>query len=139
MKDRPHIALTVDAVIFTAEADPSVLLIRRRNPPFKDRWALPGGFVEPDETLEAACLRELEEETGLKPDRVEQLQAFGDPGRDPRGPTVTIALVGHANPSAPLQAATDASEVGWKKLSDLPALAFDHAEIIAMAVEKVLR
>lgn len=139
MKDRPHIALTVDAVIFSAGADPSVLLIRRKNPPFEGRWALPGGFVEPNETLETACLRELAEETGLRLDRVEQLHAFGDPGRDPRGPTVTIAFVGHTDASTPLRAASDASEVDWKQLSDLPALAFDHADIIAMAVEKVMR
>lgn len=132
--DYPRPAVTVDLVIVTREAKPRVLLIRRKKEPFAGRWALPGGFVDLDETLEAAARRELREETGVKAGKLEQLQAFGDPGRDPRGPTVSVVFLAEVD-ADDLQprAADDAAAVGWFSLARPPALAFDHADILSMA------
>src|SRR5262245_63478055 len=91
--DYPHPAVTVDVVIPTCETKPHVLLIRRKHEPFAGQWAIPGGFVDEGETLEDAARRELREETGVQRDHLEQLQAFGDPGRDPRGWTISIAFL----------------------------------------------
>jgi 8-oxo-dGTP diphosphatase len=114
-----------------------VLLIRRKRPPFEGCWAIPGGFVEPHEPLEAAARRELREETGAEPVHLEQLQTFGAPGRDPRGWTISIAhlavLDGDEVASWDLRAASDAGEIDWFDLDDPPTLAFDHAEILAHA------
>ena len=89
--DYPRPAVTVDVVLVTREPRPRVLLIRRKHDPFAGTWALPGGFVDPAETLAAAAGRELREETGVAAADLEQLGAFGDPGRDPRGWTVSVA------------------------------------------------
>jgi 8-oxo-dGTP diphosphatase len=118
-----------------------VLLIRRKNQPFEGRWALPGGFVDPHEPLEDAARRELWEETNVEPARLEQLHTFGAPGRDPRGWTVSVAYLaileeGAAQALQP-QAGDDAAEVGWFDLCDPPPLAFDHADILACAREKL--
>lgn len=95
----PPLSLTADVIVFTILDDAlRVLLVKRGNPPFAGRWAIPGGFVEPGEPLERAARRELEEETGLRDVRVEQLYTFGDPGRDPRGRTVTVAYLALVNP-----------------------------------------
>jgi 8-oxo-dGTP diphosphatase len=114
-----------------------VLLVRRRNPPFAGQWAIPGGFVEPGETLEAAARRELREETGAEPAELAQLHAFGDPGRDPRGWTISVAYLAVLDPSAretqEVQAGSDADEVGWFDLEEPLALAFDHAKILSHA------
>lgn len=139
-RDRP--SLTVDVVaIARQQGRPLVLLIRRRKPPYQDRWALPGGFVEPQEPLEAAARRELREETGIVPQRLEQLHAFGDPGRDPRGWTVSIAylalVTGEDTADQSARAGSDAIEARWFDLDDVPALAFDHAEILAFAVRRL--
>ena len=88
MRLSPDNPLTADAIVLTRESSPRVLLIRRKHPPFTGAWALPGGFVDPDEPLENAVRRELREETGLDIEIWEQIQTFGDPGRDPRGWTV---------------------------------------------------
>ena len=130
--DYPRPALTVDLVLVTREARPQVLLIRRKRDPFAGSWALPGGFVEENETIADAARRELKEETGLDVNDIEQLYTAGDPGRDPRGWTVTVAHLARVDPAAlkPV-AADDAEEVGWFPLNDLPALAFDHAMILA--------
>jgi len=130
---RPEIKVTVDAVIFAERAGVKhLLLVQRKNPPFQDEWALPGGFVEIDEDLETAARRELKEETGIDADRLKQIGAFGKPGRDPRGRTVSVAYVGQvAFQSA--TAASDAKAVNWHPLDDLPTLAFDHDEIVAQA------
>lgn len=128
----PRPAVTVDTVIVTREAKPRVLLIRRKHDPFAGAWAIPGGFVDMDETLEAAARRELFEETGVQVKRLEQLHAFGDPGRDPRGRTISIVFLGRADAGAlQPQAADDAAEVGWHSLHRPPRLAFDHAAILA--------
>jgi 8-oxo-dGTP diphosphatase len=132
--DYPRPAVTVDIVLLTPEEQPRVLLIRRKNDPFAGMWALPGGFIDMEEPLEAAAYRELYEETGVKVERLEQLHTFGAPGRDPRGRTVSVVYVGMAD-AARLQprAADDAVEVSWQPLQRLPALAFDHAKILAKA------
>jgi 8-oxo-dGTP diphosphatase len=139
MSDYPEIKLTVDAVIFgyKSSEDLRVLLIKRKNDPFKDLWAIPGGFVEQDEPLEKAAIRELEEETGVRITSLEQLYAFGDPGRDPRGRTVSVAYFGILNAKKhTIAAADDAKEVAWFKVDELPKLAFDHKEILKMAIGK---
>ena len=138
--ERPSV--TVDIVVVTRRAGEfQVLLIRRKNPPFAGHWALPGGFVEPNEPLEAAARRELWEETGAEPAHLEQLYTFGDPGRDPRGWTISIAylalLVGEEAECRQPKAGSDASEVGWFDLREPPPLAFDHAQILARAVTRL--
>ncbi len=130
MSAHPAIALTVDAVI----VDPSkgVLLIRRRRPPFEGAWALPGGFVEGGESCPEACRREVREETGLQVTVVALLGVYSRPGRDPRGPTVSVAYLCRVA-GGRLAAADDAAEAAWcTDLSGL-ALAFDHREILADA------
>lgn len=134
----PRPALTVDAVLATRERKPRVLLIRRKHDPFADKWALPGGFVDENEPLERAARRELKEETGLEIADVEQLAAFGDPGRDPRGWTVSVAFLARVDADAlKPQAADDAAETAWFPLDNLPPLAFDHADILARARERI--
>ena len=138
--DFPRPPVTVDCILFGLDGSNllKVLLILRRNQPFKDRWALPGGFVGIDETLEAAALRELEEETGVKDVFVEQLYSFGDPGRDPRGRVISIAYYALVNLEAhPVKAADDARSVHWFETGNLPPLAFDHEQILRIATERL--
>jgi 8-oxo-dGTP diphosphatase len=146
---RPSVA--VDLVIFTIiDAQLRVLLVKRGQPPFKGRWALPGGFVrvkdsgrDQGEDLEAAARRELQEETGLHPDRVhiEQLYTFGNAGRDPRMRVISVAYFALVRPDlAPLVlAGGDASHVEWMPVEQLKKveLAFDHREIIEVALQRV--
>jgi 8-oxo-dGTP diphosphatase len=141
-KQREHPSVTVDIVVVSlSEGRPQVLLIERANPPFEGYWALPGGFVDPHEPLEAAARRELLEETGIEPEHLEQMHTFGDPGRDPRGWTISVAylaFLGEPQVSAQQpRAGSDAAEVAWFDLQDLPALAFDHAAILAFADQRV--
>jgi 8-oxo-dGTP diphosphatase len=133
--DFPRPAVTADIVIVSLEPEPRVLLIRRGDDPFKGAWALPGGFVDPDETLAEAAHRELHEETGVAGVHLEQLGAFGDPGRDPRGWTVTIAFLARVDSSAIMpKAGDDAAAVKWHLLEKPPKkLAFDHGKILARA------
>lgn len=128
----PRPALTVDVAVVTREARPRVLLIRRKKNPFAGSWALPGGFVDENERLADAARRELVEETGVTAVDLEQLYTAGDPGRDPRGWTVSVAYLAQVDPNAlkPV-AADDAEEVGWHPLDALPSLAFDHAMLLA--------
>ena len=135
-----NIKVTVDAVVFTALNTHKVfvLLIKRKNPPFQGKWALPGGFVEDDEPLDVAASRELEEETGIKNIQLQQLYTFGDPDRDPRGRAISVTYYAMIDASPQkLAAATDASEVQWFDIDNLPALAFDHQRILAMAIKRV--
>ena len=127
----PRPALTVDVAIVTREARPRVLLIRRKKDPFAGSWALPGGFVDENERLADAARRELVEETSLTAAELEQLYTAGDPGRDPRGWTVSVAYLAQVDPNAlkPV-AADDAEEVGWFALDELPQLAFDHEMLL---------
>ena len=128
----PRPSITVDVALVTREAIPRILLIRRRGAPFAGSWALPGGFVNADEPLSVAAARELKEETGLDMSDLEQLHTFGDPGRDPRGWTVSVAYLARVWPGEfkPM-AGDDAAEVAWYPLDTPPPLAFDHAEILA--------
>ncbi len=132
--DYPRPALTVDIVIATREARPRVLLIQRKHDPFAGKWALPGGYVESGERISDAARRELKEETGVDADELEQLYTAGDPGRDPRGWTVSVLHLAQVDPTAvnPV-AADDAAKVGWFPLDELPPLAFDHDMLLARA------
>jgi 8-oxo-dGTP diphosphatase len=135
--ERP--ALTVDVVIYTIkDGDLKVLLIQRNTEPFKEMWAIPGGFVRKGETPEIAAKRELVEETGVKDIYLEQLYTFGDPGRDPRGWVVTIsyfALISSDN--LKIIANTDAQDVRWFSAYKLPKLAFDHDKILQLALNRL--
>ena len=135
----PRPAVTVDCVVFGLDDELlKVLLIQRDREPFAGRWALPGGFVDPQETLEQAALRELAEETGVSKVYLEQLHSFGAPDRDPRDRVITVAyyaLVRRLD-HAP-RAASDARAVGWFPASRCPPLAFDHREIVAMARQRL--
>jgi 8-oxo-dGTP diphosphatase len=135
----PRAALTVDCVVFGFDdGELKVLLIERALEPFKGRWALPGGFVHVDETLDEAARRELAEEAGLREVFLEQLYTFGAVERDPRERVVSVAyyalveLAGHAT-----RAATDAADARWFPVSKVPKLAFDHAEIVATALARL--
>ena len=138
MKHQP-IQVTVDIVVFTVhEQTLQVLLIERGIDPFKGRYALPGGFVRTEETLEQAAFRELLEETGTKDVYLEQLYTFGDPHRDPRGRVVTVAYYALVpTDKSPLLAGTDAATAGWYPVSALPPLAFDHKKIVEYAVDRL--
>ena len=133
------IQVTVDIVVFTVhEQKLQVLLIERGIDPFKGRYALPGGFVRAEETLEQAAFRELLEETGTKDVYLEQLCTFGDPHRDPRGRVVTVAYYALVpTDRSPLLAGTDAVNAGWYPVSALPPLAFDHGKIVEYAVNRL--
>ena len=133
------IRVTVDVVIFTVrDGALHVLLVRRAAPPYAGRYAIPGGFVHEEESLEAAALRELAEETGVRDIYLEQLYSFGDPGRDPRGRVVTVAFFALiASADLRLAAGTDAAEARWFPTATLPALAFDHRRIVDYAVERL--
>jgi 8-oxo-dGTP diphosphatase len=136
----PRPALTVDIVIFTLrDRHLHVLLVQRADDPYAGLWALPGGFVNIDESLENAACRELDEETGLKPAHLEQLYAYGEPLRDPRGRTVTIAYFALTPTGAAIRSegGSDARQARWYPWGELPRLAFDHSEIIAYALRRL--
>ncbi|MCA9589724.1 MAG: NUDIX hydrolase [Myxococcales bacterium] len=165
----PRPAVTCDVVAFTMRADDlAVLLIRRKRDPFAGHWALPGGFVDRDEALGRAAARELAEETGLTGVKMDQLGAYGDPGRDPRGHTVSVAYVAFLVSEAAVAAGDDAADAQWLPLRSLDAegvkpfqkslkdkrprprrsvapaparepLAFDHARIVGDAYRRLCR
>ncbi len=132
-------ALTVDSVVFGLDDEGlAVLLVQRDLPPFEGCWALPGGYVRLGEGLEDAARRELEEETGLRGVFLEQLYTFGDPRRDPRGHTVTVAYYALVNiRDHRVRAATDARDASWFRVGDAPPLAFDHGHIVEVALERL--
>jgi 8-oxo-dGTP diphosphatase len=133
------VQLTVDVVIFCLRDEAlQVLLVRRGVPPFEGSWALPGGFLRGNESLEAAAIRELEEETGVRDVYLEQLYTFGAPDRDPRGRVVTVgyyALIAADRQS--LAAGTDAAAARWFPIGALPPLAFDHGNIVEYALTRL--
>ena len=133
--DYEHPSVTVDVVIFSLiDERLQVLLVRRRNEPFKEMWALPGGFVRMNESLEEAAARELEEETDVTGVYVEQLYTFGQPDRDPRTRVITVAYYALVPVSAiDHQAGSDAKSTAWHPMNQLPELAFDHAKILDYA------
>jgi len=135
----PRPAVTVDIVVLKKEKnDVQVLLIERKNHPFKNMWALPGGFVDKDEDLETAAYRELKEETSIANIQLAQLHTFGKPGRDPRGHTVSVAYIGYLkNSNQKIEAGDDAKNLQWFSVDHLPELAFDHREIIQYTLKNI--
>jgi 8-oxo-dGTP diphosphatase len=131
--------VTVDLVIFTIQqAQLHILLVKRGVRPFEGEFALPGGFVCEDESLEQAAARELEEETGTKDIFLEQLYSFGDPKRDPRGRVVTVAYYALIAPDrARVAAGSDATLAAWFPVSQVPKLAFDHRTILDLALARL--
>lgn len=131
--------MTVDIVIFTLrEGSLQVLLVKRGVPPFEGQYAIPGGFIREDESLEEAALRELHEETGVRNVFLEQLYTFGDPKRDPRGRVITVAYFALiASDKLSLVAGADAAEAQWFPASSVPPLAFDHKSILDYALERL--
>lgn len=115
------------------DGDPQILLVERKNEPYKGCWALPGGFLEPDETLHDCAVRELREETGLLVDEFAEVGSFSAPDRDPRRRTITIAFVATIGGGTEPKGADDAVDARFWSLETLPALAFDHADIVAAA------
>lgn len=131
--------LAVDIVVITiVEQEKYILLIKRKNNPFEDKWALPGGFVEENEEAIDAAYRELKEETGLKEiDKLYEVGFFSKVGRDPRGRICSLAFLTILNEILPAKANTDAKQANWFKFNELPPLAFDHDQIILQAMEKL--
>ena len=136
--DRPSV--TVDVVIFTLEErELHVLLVKRKHWPFEGRWALPGGFVQMDESLEQAARRELEEETGVRDIYVEQLYTFGEPKRDPRTRVISVAYIALVSADTQsLRVSDESTDVRWFPVQRLPGpLAFDHDAILATGLERL--
>lgn len=139
----PSVAVTVDLVVLTVRSEQlQALTVQRGEAPYAGQWALPGGFLQPDEDLPDAAARELHEETGLSSDRfhLEQLASYGAPDRDPRMRTVTVAYIALAADLPVPTAGTDAADARWQPVSELlegdRELAFDHAAILADGVER---
>lgn len=135
----PRLMLTVDAVVFRKNGDKhEVLLIQRKFDPFANKWALPGGFVGMDETVEQAVVRELEEETGLKMTTLQQLFTFSELGRDPRGRTVSVTFFGITDfHNSSVKGGDDAKDAQWFAINQLPELAFDHIKAVKMAISNL--
>ncbi|RIH62784.1 NUDIX hydrolase [Mariniphaga sediminis] len=128
----PRPALTVDALVYVKENNLVwVLLIQRGQEPFKEKWALPGGFVDMDELLETACKRELLEETGLKVDRMKQFKTFDAVDRDPRHRTISVVFSVELSEKEKVTGGDDAARAAWFSLDDLPEMAFDHQKILS--------
>ncbi len=130
--DYARAAVTVDVAVLRLEEIPEILLVQRKDEPFKDAWALPGGFMEMEETLEAAARRELEEETEIIAGELIRFDTYEKPGRDPRGRTITqvFVMIWKKEMGSP-KAGSDAKSVAWHDLTALPEMAFDHPEIVA--------
>ena len=142
MAVRQNILVTVDTLLLASKkGQDHILLIERKNEPFKGDWAFPGGFVEDDEDLEPAARRELQEETGLVVDELTQFKAVGTPGRDPRGRTVTIIFFGaiDSDQMDKAKGGDDAATAKWFPINKLPKLAFDHKEIMDDFKEYLVR
>ncbi|HLV47379.1 MAG TPA: NUDIX hydrolase [Flavobacterium sp.] len=126
-----EIFVTVDIVVLREKNNQKeILLIQRKNEPFQNHWALPGGFVDKDEDLETAAKRELEEETNVVVEKLQQMKTYGNPHRDPRGYMVSVAYVTQVDSNTNAVAADDAKALRWFAVENLPELAFDHQIII---------
>ena len=123
------IFVTVDVLVINKKTN-EILLIKRLNEPFKNCWALPGGFVDENEDLEKAARRELFEETNIETDEMTQIGTFGKPYRDPRGHMISVAYQTNLIENQKVKAKDDAKDVKWFSINDLPELAFDHLDII---------
>lgn len=134
------IFVAADAMVFDKTGEHlKILLIKRRNDPFKGMWAFPGGFVEDDEELEDAAIRELEEETGVKLQAMKQLHAFGKVGRDPRFRTISVTHYAFVDSNDhPAKGGDDAAEAKWVNVKDITELAFDHVEILDYALQELV-
>ncbi len=130
----PRPAVTADCIVITREAEPKVLLIQRRNPPFKGAWAFPGGFMDMDETTEQCAVRELEEETGLRLSKIQQIGAYSKVDRDPRGRAITVAYLAIVDEPIAVTGQDDATKAEWFPINALPPLAFDHEDIMRDAI-----
>ena len=130
----PRPAVTADCVVITKEAIPQVLLIERGADPFKGCWAFPGGFMNMDETTEECAIRELEEETGLRLSKIQQIGAYSKVDRDPRGRTITVAYLAIVDESIAVTGQDDAAKAEWFPIDALPPLAFDHEDIMRDAI-----
>jgi len=135
----PRPALTVDCVVFGIDGKTlKILLIQRDFEPYQGKWALPGGFVNMDETLAEAARRELAEETDIRNVALEQLSTFDKPDRDPRERVISVAYYALVNlPDHQVRAATDARDAAWFSIAEVPGLAFDHDHILEVALQKL--
>lgn len=132
----PRPSVTTDAIVTSEKnGENYILLVRRKHEPFKNMWALPGGFINMNETLLEACKRELEEETGLSGINLEQFFTFDAVNRDPRGRTISVVFYAHIPKPVPAKGSDDALEALWFPFVSLPPMAFDHEEIIKMYQE----
>jgi len=139
-KNTKKLGVAVDCVVFGLDESSTVrvLLIKRAYPPFEGKWAIPGGFVRENESLDDAARRELQEETDVKDVFIEQLYTFGQPHRDPRGRVISVAYYALVNlHEHPATAASDASDAQWFDINELPPLAFDHAEVMDTAINRL--
>jgi len=136
--DYPRPAVTSDVAVLRLEKIPEILLIQRKEPPFKQMWALPGGFMEMEETLEEAARRELLEETGIRAGEMIRFDTYDAPGRDPRGRTLTqvFVMIWKSEMGIP-KAGSDAAGLQWFDLSELPAMAFDHQKIVTDVIRMI--
>ena len=131
-------SVTADVAVLRIVETPEIMLVQREDPPFEGMWALPGGFMEMEETLEEAARRELTEETGIKAGEMIRFETYDKPGRDPRGRTITqVFVMIWKEPMGIPQAGSDAKTVAWYSLSELPELAFDHDLIIRDVISMI--
>ncbi len=135
----PRPAVTVDVILLTEDKIPEILLIQRKNNPYQNLWAFPGGFLDMDEDLETAAKRELQEETSIEGVEIKQFKTYGAPARDPRGRTVSVVYYVFVKEKPVAVAMDDAKDALWFKLNDLPELAFDHQLIIEEFKNEVLK
>jgi 8-oxo-dGTP diphosphatase len=136
----PRAALTVDIILIAGPiVNPMLLLIQRKNEPYKGKWAFPGGFLDMNETLKQAAERELEEETGVKGIELKQFHVFDAIDRDPRERTISTVHFGFSDDLLPVKGGDDAQDAEWFQINNLPELAFDHREIIHKFIEKHLK